>query len=73
MVEAVHKANVKKPVTRSQKLDDFDKGVVRSTIYEMHRKKSAVTMPKLHKALMEKDIAVSLSTVARTVKALGFR
>ena len=74
VVKSVHKTPVKKPVAKSQKLDDFDKGVVRRTIYDMHQKSEAVTMPRLFEALKEKDIhAGSVSTVGRAVRRLGFR
>ncbi|CAC5417449.1 unnamed protein product [Mytilus coruscus] len=38
VVKAVHKAAVQKTVKKNQKLDDFDKGVVRRTIYDLHKK-----------------------------------
>ena len=74
VVKSLHDTTVTKPVAKSQKLDDFDKGVVRRTIYDMHQKSEAVTVPRLYQALKEKDIdAGSPSTVARTVRRLGFR
>ncbi|CAC5384067.1 unnamed protein product [Mytilus coruscus] len=73
VVKAVHKAAVQKTVKKNQKLDDFDKGVVRRTIYDLHKKSQSVTMPNLQQALKKKDIDVSISTVSRTVRLLGFR
>ncbi|CAG2201497.1 unnamed protein product [Mytilus edulis] len=73
VVKAVHKAAVQKTVKKNQKLDDFDKGVVRRTIYDLHKKSQSVTMPSLQQALKKKDIDVSISTVSRTVRLLGFR
>ena len=73
VVQSIHDASVQKPVPMIKKLDDFDKGVVRRTIHDMYRKSEVVTMPKLHATLKEKEINVSLSTVVRTVKELGFR
>ncbi|CAC5385225.1 unnamed protein product [Mytilus coruscus] len=58
VVKAVHKA-----VNKNQKLDDFDKGVVRRTIYDLHKKSQSVTMPKLQEVLKKKDIDISISTV----------
>ena len=63
VVKSIHQATVKKPVTNKQKLDDFDKCVVTTKISSCN----------LQKALKEKDIVASVSTVARTVKQLGFR
>ncbi|CAC5398337.1 unnamed protein product [Mytilus coruscus] len=63
VVKAVHKAAVQKTVKKNQKLDDFDKGVVRRTIYDLHKKSQSLTMPSLQEALKKKDIDVSISTV----------
>ncbi|CAC5407423.1 unnamed protein product [Mytilus coruscus] len=73
VVKAVHKAAVQKTVKQNQNLDDFDKGVVRRTIYDLHKKSQSATMPNLQQALKKKDIDVSISTVSRTVRLLGFR
>ncbi|CAC5355671.1 unnamed protein product [Mytilus coruscus] len=73
VVKAFHKAAVQKTVKKNQKLDDFDKGVVRRTIYDLHKKSQSVTMPSLQQALKKKDIDISISTVSRTVRLLGFR
>ncbi|CAC5370131.1 unnamed protein product [Mytilus coruscus] len=72
VVQSLHESAVKKQVVVPKKLDDFDESVVRRTIHDMYKKKQAVTMPKLQQALKEKDIDVSLSTMKRTVKRLGF-
>ncbi|VDI63172.1 Hypothetical predicted protein [Mytilus galloprovincialis] len=72
VVKSIHKDYVQKTVTKTQKVDDFDKGVVRRTIYDLHKKSQSVTMPKLQEAL-KKDIDISISTVSRTVHLLGFR
>ncbi|VDH98669.1 Hypothetical predicted protein, partial [Mytilus galloprovincialis] len=72
VVQSLHDSAVKKQVVVPKKLDDFDENVVRRTIHDMYKKKQVVTMPKLQQALKEKDIDVSLSTVKRTVKRLGF-
>ncbi|CAC5412799.1 unnamed protein product [Mytilus coruscus] len=72
VVQSLHESAVKKQVVVPKKLDDFDESVVRRTIHDMYKKKQVVTMPKLQQALKEKDIDVSLSTVKRTVKRLGF-
>ncbi|CAC5371480.1 unnamed protein product [Mytilus coruscus] len=72
VVKAVHKAAVQKTVKKNQKLDDFDKGVVIRTIYDLHKKSKSVTMPSLQQALKKKDIDVSISTVSRTVRLFGF-
>ncbi|CAC5381461.1 unnamed protein product [Mytilus coruscus] len=73
VVKSIHKAYVQKTVSKTQKVDDFDKGVVRRTIYDLHKKSQSVTMPKLQEALKKKDIDISISTVSRTVHLLGFR
>ncbi|CAG2199638.1 unnamed protein product [Mytilus edulis] len=73
VVKSIHKDYVQKTVTKTQKVDDFDKGVVRRTIYDLHKKSQSVTMPKLQEALKKKDIDISISTVSRTVHLLGFR
>lgn len=62
-----------KRVVRQKKLDELDESVVRTTIHNMYSKAEPVTMPKLHAVLEEKDIHISLSTVKRTFKRLGFR
>ncbi|CAC5379118.1 unnamed protein product [Mytilus coruscus] len=55
-----------------------DQDAVQEVVHSLHEKrtvkkqKQLVTMPKLQQALKEKDIDVSLSTVKRTVKRLGF-
>ncbi|CAG2253766.1 unnamed protein product [Mytilus edulis] len=72
-VKEVHKSSVQKPGPKPWKLDDFNRNVVKRTIYDMYRKKEVVSMPRLHEVLKEKDITASLSTVVRTVKSLGFR
>ncbi|CAC5386354.1 unnamed protein product [Mytilus coruscus] len=63
VVKSIHKAYVQKTVSKTQKVDDFDKGVVRRTIYDLHKKSQSVTMPKLQEALKRKDIDISISTV----------
>ncbi|CAG2187196.1 unnamed protein product [Mytilus edulis] len=68
VVKSIHKDYVQKTVTKTQKVDDFDKGVVRRTIYDLHKKSQSVTMPKLQEALKKKDIDISISTVSRTFK-----
>ncbi|XP_071150623.1 uncharacterized protein [Mytilus edulis] len=73
VVKAVNKAAVQKTVEKNQKLDDFDKGVVRTTIYDLHEKSQSVTMPSLQQALKKKDIDVSISTVSGKVRLLVFR
>ncbi|CAC5412862.1 unnamed protein product [Mytilus coruscus] len=73
VVETVHKSSVQKPGPKPWKLNDFNRNVVKRTIYDMYRKKEVVSMPRLHEVLKEKDITASLSTVVRTVKSLGFR
>lgn len=50
VVKSIHKAYVQKTVSKTQKVDDFDKGVVRRTIYDLHKKSQSVTMPKLQEA-----------------------
>ena len=56
VVKSIHLGTAQKPVPSRQKLDNFDKGVVKRTVYEMHQKSQAVTMPALQQALKEKDI-----------------
>ncbi|CAC5388056.1 USP25 [Mytilus coruscus] len=56
VVKSIHKAYVQKTVTKTQKVDDFDKGVVRKTIYDLHKKSQSLTMPKLQEALKRKTL-----------------
>ncbi|CAC5417495.1 unnamed protein product [Mytilus coruscus] len=56
VVKSIHKTYVQKTVSKTQKVDDFDKGVVRRTIYDLHKKSQSVTMPKLQEALKKKTL-----------------
>ena len=66
--------NIHKPkYGPEKKIDDFDRDVIRRTIYDFYRKSELPTIAKLQVRLKELDIDICAPVLSATLKELGFR
>ena len=60
-------------IRQTRKLDDFDHTVIRRIIHRMYSNRQHVTVRRVRDKLVDDGYSVSIPTVHRAIRRIGFR